>query len=199
MESLDRKCFIDKLISPFLFKRKISKIVFKMIHNSNKILWILFQFHQKTGKWITRWICAVESPEKKLLLKYPDTSWLKDHIESNYCSIVDWSREVRAPENRNIIFIWKEYWMRKQVFNSSRSSHGIIPLHRKQRSKVPRPSHQIPNFGLETKQQSLLTSACTPVSSHGWSSLRKTSKDFFLTNDQKGSLSPWNRIEYTLK
>lgn len=131
MESLDRKCFTDKLISPFLFKRKISEIGYKMIHNSNRILWILFQFHQKIGKWIIRLICAVESPEKNQLLKYQDISWFKEHIESNYCSIVDWSREVHAPENRNVIFLWKGYWMRKQVFNSSRSSHGIISFTQK--------------------------------------------------------------------
>lgn len=53
----------SKLISLFLFKKKKS-VKSSMIHNSNKMLWICFQFYQKTAEHIVQLICDVGNPKK---------------------------------------------------------------------------------------------------------------------------------------
>lgn len=152
IESLNRKCFIDRVNwCLFLFKKKVTQIVSGVIHNSNKINSLYLLPTSSENIWMYCWmnLCCWNSwktisfSHNQILAVYH-----KKHIELDSCST-----EV---EKCILLRIKLTYSSEKDTEWESKCSIAAdtsmeeFPLHRKQRSKAQQPSHQLPGSGMET-------------------------------------------------
>lgn len=139
----------SKLISLFLFKKKISQIVSSMSHNSSKILWIYFS---SENSWTYCWmnLCCWKSWQTILFSNIQILAvHHKEHSQTTAALQAEVQKCVLLRTETTYSSEKDTKWESKCLI-AAYPAMEEFPLYRKQRSKVPESSHQLLSLGMET-------------------------------------------------